>query len=145
MTYHATRHVSRFYEYIDGQDPATPGGAFNIDAEPYEYFTERREFDTAAELIDAIRRDGVTFYAYGSSDRATDPDGSQIIDYATAARETVTWDLDGINPRLLDRVIIPAVDGTCDRAIFDGNRDYASFAYCGLPRGHAGEHGDWAF
>lgn len=34
---------------------------------------------------------------------------------------------------------------TCGFEICDGNRDDPSYAYCGLPHGHAGEHGSWEF
>jgi hypothetical protein len=34
---------------------------------------------------------------------------------------------------------------TCDYEISDGNRDDPNYAYCSLPAGHAGEHGDWRF
>lgn len=31
----------------------------------------------------------------------------------------------------------------CGAEISDGNRDDPSYAFCGHPRGHMGEHGDW--
>lgn len=32
---------------------------------------------------------------------------------------------------------------TCGHETDDGNRDDPSYAYCGKPHAHAGEHGDW--
>ena len=63
----------------------TPGDTFNIDATPHRV-------------------------AATGSDWASDPDGSQTIDWCAAERETVSWHFDGISPALLSRVIIPAVD-----------------------------------
>lgn len=31
----------------------------------------------------------------------------------------------------------------CDFEIWDGNSDDPSYAYCGHPAGHAGDHGEW--
>lgn len=106
--YTARRIASRFFEYI-GEDESTPGDTFNTDAMPHMVDDETLTFDSIADLVDAVRRDYVTFDATGS-DWAGDPDGSQIIDYATAERETVSWHFDGISPALISRVIIPAVD-----------------------------------
>lgn len=108
--YLATRTVSRFYEYTEDGDPTTPGETFNIDGEPHTEYTEPMRFDSVADLVAVMRRDGVTFAAYGDGMHAGDPDGSCIINYETAERETITWDLSNISPRLLDRVIIPAID-----------------------------------
>jgi hypothetical protein len=32
---------------------------------------------------------------------------------------------------------------TCEYEICDGNRDDPSYAYCGEPASHAGDHGSW--
>ena len=106
--YTARRIAARFFEYI-GEDEATPGDTFNIDAMPHSVDDVTIAFDSVAELVDAVRRDYVTFTATGT-DWASDPDGSQIIDYATGEREEVSWHFDGISPALLSRVIMPAVD-----------------------------------
>lgn len=108
-TYSARRVASRFYEMI-GADEFTPGDDFNIDTMPYAVDDETLTFDTMADLIDAVRRDYVTFDATGA-DWASDPDGSQIIDYATGARETVSWHFNTIGSAMLTRVIMPAIDG----------------------------------
>lgn len=34
---------------------------------------------------------------------------------------------------------------TCNHAVADGNVDDPSFAFCGHPAGHAGDHGAWIF
>ena len=106
--YTARRIAARFFEYI-GEDESTPGDTFNLDAMPHSVDDETLTFDSIADLVDAVRRDYVTFTATGT-DWASDPDGSQIIDYATAERESVSWHFDGISPALLSRVIMPAVD-----------------------------------
>lgn len=106
--YTARRIAARFFEYI-GEDEATPGDTFNIDAMPHSVDDETLTFDSVSDLVDAVRRDYATFDATGS-DWASDPDGSQIIDYATAERETVSWHFDGTSPALLSSVIMPAVD-----------------------------------
>lgn len=31
----------------------------------------------------------------------------------------------------------------CNYSTSDGNIDDPSYAYCGLPHNHAGEHGEW--
>jgi hypothetical protein len=31
----------------------------------------------------------------------------------------------------------------CHFEAFDGNADDPSYAYCGRPNAHGGEHGDW--
>lgn len=107
-TYTARRIARVFYEYT-GADEFTPGDDFNVDGTPHYTHDDVREFDSMRELIDAVRRDGVTFAATGN-DWAADPDGSYVIDYATAEREAVSWHFDGIAPDMLARVIIPAVD-----------------------------------
>lgn len=116
-TYRARRIAVRLYEYAHedgtpctGGDGCEPDDTFNHAGAPYATDDDTLTFDSVAELVDAIRRDGVRFDAYGDGMTASDPDGSQIIDYATAARESVSWHLDSIAPALLDRVIIPAVD-----------------------------------
>lgn len=106
--YTARRISARFFEYI-GEDESAPGDTFNIDALPHRVDDETFTFDSVSELVDAVRYDYVTFAATGL-DWASDPDGSRIIDYATAERETVSWHFDGISPALLSRVIVPAVD-----------------------------------
>ena len=106
--YTARRIAARFFEYIGG-DESAPGDTFNIDAMPHRVDDETLTFDSIADLVDAVRRDYVTFTATGT-DWASDPDGSQIIDYATGEREEVSWHFDGISPALLSRVIMPAVD-----------------------------------
>jgi hypothetical protein len=35
------------------------------------------------------------------------------------------------------------MDKTCDFEISDGCQDDPSYAYCGFPVGHGGEHGNW--
>ena len=50
---------------------------------------ESFECDDIDEAVRAITREGLTFAATGA-DWAAHPDGSQIIDYATAEREDVT-------------------------------------------------------
>lgn len=107
-TYTATRIAARFFECI-GASEDEPGDVFNVDAMPHTTDIDTLTFETMAELIAAVRRDRVTFEASGT-DWACDPDGSQIVDYATAAREAVSWHFDGINPAMLARVIMPAVD-----------------------------------
>lgn len=106
--YTARRIAARFFEYI-GEDEYTPGGTFNLDVMPHHVDGETLTFDSVADLVASVRADGVTFDATGY-DWASDPDGSHIIDYSTAERETVSWHFDGISPALLSRVIMPAVD-----------------------------------
>ena len=110
-TYTARRIATRFYEYTyDGVTPSDENDAFNYDMTPYDVDDDIIEFDSVSDLVAAIRRDYVTFAACGDGMSASDPDGSRIIDYATAAREVVSWRLDGIPVALLERVIAPAVD-----------------------------------
>ena len=106
--YTARRIARRFFEYI-GEDESASGDTFNIDAMPHRVDDDTLTFDSIADLVDAVRRDYVTFTATGT-DWASDPDGPQIIDYATAEREEVSWHFDDISPALLSRVIMPAVD-----------------------------------
>ena len=113
-TYAARRIAQRLFEYVTVSDDgtATPSDdVADFNDLPFYHGTddETVAFDSVAELVDAVRRDRVTFAATGS-DWASDPDGSQVIDYATAERECVSWHFDGIAPGLLARVIIPAVD-----------------------------------
>ena len=108
--YKVRRAITRFFEYI-GEDENSPGEDFNIDATPHYESVEELTFDSVRELAEAMRRDGVTFNAGDSMERADLPDGSFIISYATAERETCCWDCTEINPAILDRVLIPAVDG----------------------------------
>lgn len=111
-TYAARRIVTLLYEYADadgGPAEVCDDETFNVDATPHRVEDETLRFDTMAELVAAVRRDGVTFQATGA-DWATDPDGSHIIDYATAERETVSWHFDTLSPAMLARVVIPAVD-----------------------------------
>ena len=107
-TYAACRMVARLYEYI-GADEYTPGDTFNVDAAPHAVTTGDYVFDSVTELVEAVRRDGVTFEASGTH-YAIDPEGSYVIDYATGEREAVSWHFDSIPGALLERVIIPAVD-----------------------------------
>ncbi|MDF2506327.1 MAG: hypothetical protein K0Q52_186 [Microbacterium sp.] len=107
-TYTATRIAARYFEYV-GEDDATPGDTFNVDATPHRVEDDALEFDTMAELVAAVRRDGVRFDATGT-DWAANPDHSYVIDYATGEREAVSWHFDAIPPALLARVIMPAVD-----------------------------------
>lgn len=110
-TYRARRIAVRFFEYThDGSSPSGDTEDFNHDMTPYATDDDMIDFDSVAELVAAIRRDYVSFDAYRDGKTASDPDGSQIIDYATSARESVSWHLDGISPALLSRVIVPAVD-----------------------------------
>ena len=39
--------------------------------------------------------------------------------------------------------VIPPLRPRCNFEICDGNSDDPSYAYCGLPLAHAGNHGDW--
>ncbi len=107
-TYTARRVAARFFEYV-GADDASPGEHFNIDATPHTVSDDAQTFDRMADLVAAVRRDCVTFDATGA-EWASDPDGSQVIDYGTGERETVSWHFDGIAPAMLARVIVPAVD-----------------------------------
>jgi hypothetical protein len=106
--YQATRICKRFFEYT-GLDEFLPGDDFNIDATPHTVTIDEMEFDSMRELIDAVKRDYVRFDATGN-DWAADPDGSQIIEYARAEREAISWHFDNIPERLLNRVLIPSVD-----------------------------------
>lgn len=52
------------------------------------------------------------------------------------------------SPEEVDRVAADfaasaAERSACGHEVSDGNRDDPSFAYCGLPQGHAGAHGAW--
>lgn len=112
--YTARRIATRLYEYVTFDDA---GNAFPSDNDddfndmPHYHSVDdvTVTFDSVADLVTAVRWDGVTFNATGT-DYATDPDGSQIINYVTGERETVSWHFDGISPALLSRVIMPAVD-----------------------------------
>lgn len=107
-TYAATRVAARFFEYV-GASEDEPGDVFNVDAMPYRTDIDELTFDTMRELINAVRNDYVTFDATGDA-WAADPDGSQVIDYATAEREAVSWHFYDMPPAMLARVIIPAVN-----------------------------------
>lgn len=63
----------------------------------------------AAEVVQLIRREGLTFEASGGA-WAADPDGSSIINYGTGEREEVTAHLAGWPPRVVV-AIHAAVDG----------------------------------
>lgn len=95
-TIELTRTVVRFYEYIDGE--------FNVDATPHYERVGELTADSIDEAATWMRRDGVRFDADGSGLRAADPDGSNIIDYATSERETITWAIE--HPDSLDPVTI---------------------------------------
>lgn len=43
------------------------------------------------------------------------------------------------------RYTLDAGRPACGFEAFDGNTDDPSYAYCGHPAGHAGEHGDYQF
>ena len=43
----------------------------------------------------------------------------------------------------LDRVIERRLGPTCNYEVCDGNADDPSYAYCGHPSAHAGDHGEW--
>lgn len=58
---------------------------------------------TAHDAVDLIMREGLTFAATGN-DWAANPDGSRIVDYATAKREETTAHLAGFSPRVLDAI-----------------------------------------
>lgn len=108
VAYTARRIAERFYEYVN-EDDTGPGDQFNVDAAPHTIDDQTWVADSVAELVAWVRQDGVTFAATGNT-WASDPDGSQIIDYATGERECISWHFDSVSPALLDRVIIPAVD-----------------------------------
>lgn len=106
-TYTARRIEERFFEYI-GDDEYTAGDVFNIDAMPHSVRIDDIVFDSVSDLVEAVRRDNVTFESTGGQ-WACNPDGSDIIDYATAERESVSWHFDDIPAGILNRVIIPAI------------------------------------
>ena len=106
-TYTARRIQERFFEYI-GDDEYSPGDNFNWDGVPHSVKIDNIVFDSVAELVEAVRRDYVSFDATGS-DWACNPDGSDTIDYATGERESVSWHFDNIPAGILSRVIIPAI------------------------------------
>ena len=58
--------------------------------------TEEYECDDVDEAVRAIQREGLTFGATGN-DWAGNPDGTTIIDYATAEREDATAHLDSFS------------------------------------------------
>lgn len=69
--------------------------------------TETYECDDTADAVRVLQREGVTFAATGS-DYAANPDGSVIIDYATAEREEVSAHLNGFTPAaaaLIERIV----------------------------------------
>ncbi len=98
MPYTALRIAERF----------TFDAESEVEHDTYRLTEEEYVFDTMSELVEALKRDAVSFAATGS-DWAADPDGSQIIDYVTGTRESVTWHFDQVSERLLQRVVIPAV------------------------------------
>jgi hypothetical protein len=111
-TYTARRIELHFFECVNedgGPAEVCDDDTFNVNMVPWRTEDDYVTFDTMRELIDAVRRDCVTFDSTGA-EWASDPDGSHIIDYATGERCTVSWHFDEISPRLLERVIIPAVD-----------------------------------
>lgn len=105
-----TRTVVRFYEYInpDGS-PATEctEETFNVDCTPHWADVTEPVADSIDEAVTWMRHDGVRFHADGSGLRATDPDGSSVIDYTTGERETITWQI--TYPDSLDPVTIDAI------------------------------------
>lgn len=106
-TYTARRIEERFFEYI-GDDEYTPGDFFNWDGVPHSVRIDDIVFDSVSDLVEAVRRDYVSFEATGGQ-WACNPDGSDIIDYATAERESVSWHFDNIPAGILNRVIIPTI------------------------------------
>jgi hypothetical protein len=58
---------------------------------------EEYEADTVEDAVRVIQREGLTFAATGT-DYAGDPDGSTIVNYATAEREDATAHLIGFLP-----------------------------------------------
>ncbi len=116
----AKRITQRFYEYVtwdeDGQASSSEDESdFNVDATPHYEEVEELTFDTPAELIEAMRRDGVEFSATGRADTATDPDGSQIIDYRTAEREVISWHFYPTFPMGTMMLVIAFVDARFKR------------------------------
>lgn len=107
-TYAARRIAERFWEYVNDAGTA-PGEHFNVDATPHRVEDDAYMFDSVADMVRVVRMDGVTFDTTGA-EWASDPDGSQVIDYATGERERVSWHFDAIHPAILSRVIMPAVD-----------------------------------
>lgn len=59
---------------------------------------ETHECDQISEAVAVIQREGLTFSATGN-EWAAHPDGSQIVDYATAEREEVSAHLVNVRPR----------------------------------------------
>ncbi len=57
---------------------------------------EEFEVDSVEEAVRVIQREGLTFAATGN-DWAANPDGSVIVNYATARREEVTAHLHGFS------------------------------------------------
>jgi hypothetical protein len=93
--------------------PSDDDEDFNIDATPHWVDMDHLEFDSPAELIEAIRRDGVRFDATGNGAWAAEPDGSHVVDYRTGEQEAVTWHLPpGLvgpgNPSLITTIFIIA-------------------------------------
>lgn len=106
-TYTARRIEERFFEYI-GDDEYSPGDNFNIDGVPHSVKIDDIDFNSVSDLVEAVRRDHVSFKPSGEL-WADNPDGSDVIDYATAERESVSWHFDNIPAGILNRVIIPAI------------------------------------
>lgn len=74
--------------------------------------------------------------------RVTDAHGQEV---ATVVNETVHGDY-WIKSKRTGRECTAPVSTlrpTCGAETSDGNRDDPSYAYCGLPPGHAGDHGEW--
>jgi hypothetical protein len=76
-------HVVRFFE--DHVDPAT-GVAIN-DSERTEYSARL----TVEQAVAFIRHTGATFAPL--SQKATDPEGSQLVDWTTCERESISHEI----------------------------------------------------
>ena len=66
--------------------------------------TEEYEVDDIDEAVRVIEREGLTFAATGN-EWAANPDGSTIVNYATAEREEVTAHLRGFSDADTDAII----------------------------------------
>jgi hypothetical protein len=66
--------------------------------------TETFECDDIEEAVRVLQREGLTFAATGS-DYAANPDGSTIVNYATAEREETSGHLNGFRPLDVEAII----------------------------------------
>jgi hypothetical protein len=66
--------------------------------------TEEYECDDFEEAVRVFEREGLSFAATGN-DWAADPDGSRIVNYATAERHEVSAHLDGFSDAYVRAII----------------------------------------